>query len=58
MGKFLNFLAKMVQASGLLLILNVLLVSAFQNGSIGFLFKFTVVGMGIFMVGWLLQRYS
>ncbi len=58
MGKIFYYISKGVQATGLLLILNVLLVSAFQDGSMGFLFKFTLVGMGIFMIGWMLQRFS
>lgn len=58
MGKLFYYIAKMVQAAGLLLILNVLIVSAAQNGSMGFLFKFTVVGMAIFMAGWMLQKLA
>lgn len=58
MGKFFYYIAKMVQAAGLLLILNVLIVSALQDGSMGFLFKFTVVGMAIFMAGWMLQKIA
>lgn len=56
--KTFYYIAKTVQVAGLLLILNVFLVSAFQQGSMGFLFKFTLVGMGIFMIGWMLQRFS
>ena len=58
MGKFFYYLGKVIQATGLLLILNVLIVSALQNGSMGFLFKFTLLGMGIFMAGWFMQHYS
>lgn len=58
MGKLFYYIGRTVQAAGLLLILNVLLVSAFQDGSMGFLFKFTLVGMAIFMVGWMLQKYA
>jgi hypothetical protein len=58
MEKLFYYIAKMVQAAGLLLVLNALIVSALQNGSMGFLFKFTLVGMAIFMVGWALQRYA
>ncbi len=58
MGKIFYYIAKMVQAAGLLLILNVLIVSAFQDGSMGFLFKFTVAGMAIFMAGWMLQKIA
>ena len=58
MGKFFYYLGRVVQATGLLLMLNVLIVSGRQNGSMGFLFKFAVLGMGIFMVGWFIQQYS
>lgn len=58
MGRFLYYIAKTVQAAGLLLVLNALIVSALQNGSMGFLFTFSAVGMAIFMVGWTLQKYT
>ncbi|MFQ5780249.1 MAG: hypothetical protein ACE5J1_05475 [Nitrospiria bacterium] len=58
MGKFFYYIAKTVQAAGLLLVLNVFIVSALQNGSMSFLFKFTLVGMGIFMAGWMLQKIA
>ncbi len=57
MGKLPYYIGKIVQATGLLLILNAWVVSLAQNGSMGFLFKFTVVGMVIFMVGWMFQKY-
>ncbi|HLG22176.1 MAG TPA: hypothetical protein VI382_05115 [Candidatus Manganitrophaceae bacterium] len=58
MGKLFHYIGRIVQAAGLLLILNALIVSALRNESMGFLFKFTLVGMTIFMIGWTLQKYS
>ncbi len=58
MRKIFYYIAKTVQATGLLLILHVLYVSSFQGGSMGLLYTFFGVGMGIFMAGWMLQRFS
>jgi len=57
MNKLFYYIAKMVQFSGLLLVLHAWTVSLMQNGSMNFLFKFTVTGMAVFMVGWMLQRF-
>ncbi len=57
MRKAFYYIAKWVQAAGLLLILHVLYVSFFHNGSMGLLYQFSFVGMAIFMAGWMLQRY-
>lgn len=57
MNRLLYYIAKTVQATGLLLVLNAFIVSAIQEGSMDFLFKFSGVGLGIFMVGWTFQRY-
>jgi hypothetical protein len=51
------YIAKTVQAAGLLLVLNTWFVSLVADGSMNFLFKFTVTGMAIFMVGWMFQRF-
>ncbi len=58
MRKTFYYIAKSIQATGLLLILHTLYVSAFQNGGTGLLYSFSGVGMGIFMAGWMLQRFS
>ncbi len=58
MRKAFYYIAKAVQATGLLLILHALYISAFQDGSMGMLYSFSGVGMGIFMAGWMLQRFS
>jgi hypothetical protein len=56
MGKGWYYVAKTIQAIGLLITLNVLLVSAINGWGMGFLFKFSAVGILTFFVGWLLQR--
>jgi hypothetical protein len=58
MRKAFYYIARMVQATGLLLILHAFYISAFQDGSMGMLYSFSGVGMGIFMAGWMLQRFS
>ncbi len=52
------YIAKLVQASGLFLIFYVLVTSALFNGDMGFMFTFTVTGMAIFMIGWMLQKIA
>ncbi len=52
------YIAKGVQASGLFLIFYVLVTSAMFDGDMGFMFTFTVVGMAIFMIGWMLQKIA
>ena len=56
--KILYYIAKGVQISGLFLILYVLVTSAMFNGDMGFMFTFTVVGMAIFMIGWMLTKIA
>jgi hypothetical protein len=56
MGRGWYFVAKTIQAVGLLITLNVLLVSAFTGGGMGFLFTFSAVGIATFFVGWFMQR--
>ena len=57
MRKPLSFyIGRIVQVAGLLLVLNAWVVSLAQDGSMNFLFKFTVTGMALFMAGWMLQR--
>jgi len=57
MRKIFYYIARGVQVTGMLLILHVLYVSFFHDGSMGFLYQFSAVGMGIFMAGWMLQRF-
>lgn len=52
------YIAKFVQISGLFLIFYVLVTSALFEGDMGFMFTFTVVGMVIFMIGWMLQKIA
>jgi hypothetical protein len=54
--KYLYYLGRIVQGAGLLLILDVLIVSALNNEGMAFLMKFTLLGMVIFMLGWALQK--
>ncbi|MFQ5598329.1 MAG: hypothetical protein ACE5GK_09800 [Nitrospiria bacterium] len=54
--KFVYYFGRAVQAAGLLLILDALIVSALRNESMSFLLKFTLLGMAIFMVGWGVQK--
>jgi len=56
MGKGWYYLAKTVQAVGLLMTLNVLLISAFTGKGMGFLFGFSMVGILTFFAGWLMQK--
>lgn len=56
--KAFYYIAKLVQASGLFLILYVLVTSALFDGKMGFMFTFTVTGMVIFMIGWMLQKIN
>jgi uncharacterized membrane protein YGL010W len=56
MGKAPYYIAKTVQATGLLLVLNAWIVSALYDGSMNFLFSFTGAGMAIFMAGWMIQK--
>ena len=52
------YIAKLVQVSGLFLIFYVLVTSALFDGDMGFMFTFTVTGMAIFMIGWMLQKIA
>jgi len=54
--KVLYYLGRTVQGAGLLLILDVLIVSALNNEGMAFLMKFTMLGMVVFMLGWALQK--
>ncbi len=54
--KLIYYFGRTVQAAGLLLILDALIVSALQSESMSFLLKFTLLGMVIFMVGWMIQK--
>lgn len=54
--KLIYYFGRTIQAAGLLLILDALIVSALQNESMSFLLKFTLLGMIIFMVGWMIQK--
>ncbi len=56
--KAFYYIAKLVQISGLFLILYVLVTSAMFDGDMGFMFTFTVAGMVIFMIGWMLQKIN
>jgi hypothetical protein len=57
MRKSFYYIAKGIQISGLLLILYVLFVSYAYDGSMGFLYKFSGAGMGIFMSGWMMEKF-
>jgi len=57
MNKIFYYVAKMVQGAGLLLVLHAWVISLMQDGGMNLLFKFTVTGMAIFMVGWMLQKF-
>jgi len=54
--KYLYYLGRLVQGAGLLLIFDVLIVSAINDEDMFFLMKFTLLGMVIFMLGWGLQK--
>jgi len=56
MGKAPYYIGKMVQATGLILVLHAWVASLLQNGSMNMLFSFTGVGMAIFMAGWMIQK--
>ncbi len=56
--KIFYYFAKGVQISGLFLIFYVLVTSAMFNGDMGFMFTFTLVGMAIFMIGWMLTKIA
>jgi len=56
--KVFYYIAKAIQGSGLLFILFVLIDSSMNNGSMGYLFKNTLFGMVIFMVGWMLTKIA
>ena len=56
MGKGWFYVAKAIQAVGLLITLNALLVSMFTGSGMGFLFAFSGVGILTFFAGWLMQR--
>jgi len=56
MGKAPYYIGRIVQATGLLLVLNAWIVSVLQDGSMNFLFSFTGTGMAIFMAGWMIQK--
>lgn len=56
--RLVYILGRTVQAAGLLLILDVLIVSALNNEGMGFLLKFTLLGMAVFMIGWMIQKGS
>ena len=56
--KIFYYIAKSIQGSGLLFILMVLIDSAANNGSMGYLLKNTLFGMVIFMVGWMLTKIA
>jgi hypothetical protein len=58
MGKSFYYIAKTVQVTGIVLVLHSLIVSAALGKDMGFLYTFTIVGMGIFMAGWLLQKIA
>ncbi len=57
MKKLFYYLGKGAQCAGLALILNALIISAWQNKDMGFLFNATFAGMAMFMVGWVVQKY-
>ncbi len=54
--KYLYYLGRTVQGAGLLLILDVIIVSALNNEGMAFLMQYTLLGMVIFMLGWALQK--
>lgn len=54
--KYLYYLGRLVQGAGLLLIFDVLIVSALNNEGMAYLMKYTMLGMVIFMLGWGLQK--
>ena len=54
--KVLYYLGRTVQGAGLLLILDVIIVSALNNEGMAFLMQYTLLGMVIFMLGWALQK--
>jgi hypothetical protein len=56
-GKLPFYIGKTIQIAGLLLILLAWAGSLAQGGSMNFLFKFTVAGMTVFMIGWVVQKY-
>ncbi len=56
--KLVYYFGRTVQAAGLLLILDVLIVSALNSEGMSFLLKFTLLGMAIFMIGWMIQKSS
>lgn len=55
-GKSWYYIAKTIQAVGLLITLNVIVVSALTDAGMNFLFKFSAVGVLTFFAGWLMHR--